>query len=64
MFLCLVSFPLDISLQLGQFKLAQTIESLQIGEALNSLSFKKKLVIFKYQTPKNSNFELSTQFEL
>ena len=45
----------------GHFISAQIIESLWIGQALNSLSFGWKLVISKYQTPKNRNFKLSTR---
>ena len=45
----------------GHFTRPQTIEGVKIGQAVNSLSFARKLVNSKYQTPKNCKVELSTE---
>jgi hypothetical protein len=56
-----ITSPLNISLSsMVTCTLAHTIESLRIGEALNTLNFGYKFVNSKYRTPKNCKFKLST----
>ena len=59
-FVIIVSSPSYLTLSMG-FTLAQTIESLKVGQFLNSLSFGWEIVDFKYQTPENCKFKLSTR---
>ena len=55
--------PLKPHFEHGHFTLAQSIQSLKIGLALNSLSSGCKLVNSKYQTPENCKFYLAAPWD-
>ena len=52
--------PLISDFENSSFTFAQTIESLRIGQAPNSLSFGRNLIKSKYQTPENHKVKFST----